>query len=259
MNICEICGKSHDGSYGSGRFCSKKCRMRYIGSQSNKNGKLNGHPQYNTGKTRFKSLNNWTCPYCDAVFDTKRHKIEHVRIVHYQTDRPICHAWNKGLTKKTSNKVAQIADTLKTLIAEGKLPPPGKTFEWTDERRAQQSDRKKLLYQEHPEKHPNRKCAGNRAKMTYPEQITYDWLNDYGFNPIHNYYLKTDSFTRYVDFYVPRFHLFIEVDGERWHNDPSLDQAKDIDAKTNGFYTLRIKPNLGICNQLIEYFNEMRY
>ena len=24
--FCEICGKEHDGTYGSGRFCSPKCR-----------------------------------------------------------------------------------------------------------------------------------------------------------------------------------------------------------------------------------------
>ena len=27
--ICEECGNEHDGSYGSGRFCSKKCSARY--------------------------------------------------------------------------------------------------------------------------------------------------------------------------------------------------------------------------------------
>lgn len=23
--VCEVCGKEHDGSFGSGRFCSKSC------------------------------------------------------------------------------------------------------------------------------------------------------------------------------------------------------------------------------------------
>lgn len=27
--ICEVCGKEHDGSYGSGRFCSKSCGCKY--------------------------------------------------------------------------------------------------------------------------------------------------------------------------------------------------------------------------------------
>jgi len=31
---CEICGNEHDHTYGSGRFCSKHCRMKYISSKS---------------------------------------------------------------------------------------------------------------------------------------------------------------------------------------------------------------------------------
>ena len=32
--ICENCGKEHDGSYGSGRFCSKECAKSYSTKQS---------------------------------------------------------------------------------------------------------------------------------------------------------------------------------------------------------------------------------
>ena len=31
--ICEFCGKEHDGVYGSGRFCNKSCRMKFIASK----------------------------------------------------------------------------------------------------------------------------------------------------------------------------------------------------------------------------------
>ena len=31
MNICENCGKEHDGSYGSGRFCCDKCSRSFSG------------------------------------------------------------------------------------------------------------------------------------------------------------------------------------------------------------------------------------
>lgn len=31
MPICEKCGKEHDGSYGSGRFCSKECARGFSG------------------------------------------------------------------------------------------------------------------------------------------------------------------------------------------------------------------------------------
>jgi len=29
MNNCEYCNNEHDGSYGSGRFCSEKCSKGY--------------------------------------------------------------------------------------------------------------------------------------------------------------------------------------------------------------------------------------
>lgn len=35
---CECCGKEHDGSYGSGRFCSDHCRRVYSGKRVNING-----------------------------------------------------------------------------------------------------------------------------------------------------------------------------------------------------------------------------
>lgn len=33
MKKCEYCGKEHNGSYGSGRFCSSKCARRYSNSK----------------------------------------------------------------------------------------------------------------------------------------------------------------------------------------------------------------------------------
>jgi hypothetical protein len=48
--------------------------------------------------------------------------------------------------------------------------------EWTEERRKEQSERKKRLYKEHPEKHPNFKCANNKKMMSYPEKLAYTFL-----------------------------------------------------------------------------------
>ena len=36
---CENCNREHDGSYGSGRFCSDHCRRVYSGKRVNINGK----------------------------------------------------------------------------------------------------------------------------------------------------------------------------------------------------------------------------
>ena len=168
-------------------------------------------------------------------------------------------AWNKGLTKETNVIVAGYAEKIKDNYASGKVTPYFASYEWTDERRKQQSERKKQLYKCHPEKHPNALCAGNKCKMTYPEQVTYEWLVSYGYKVIHNYHFVTSNFNRYVDFYVPRYNLFIEVDGEHWHKNKAIDIEKDIDAKHNGKITLRLIPKKHITNQLCEYFSELKY
>lgn len=54
--ICEYCGKEHDGSYGSGRFCSKYCAHKYIAkNRVTKEQILNGKYKFpNASKVR-----NW--------------------------------------------------------------------------------------------------------------------------------------------------------------------------------------------------------
>lgn len=93
---------------------------------------------------------------------------------------------------------------------------------WTEERRKAKSEQKKKLYTEHPEKHPNRKLAYNRVKMSYPEQITFDWLKEHNISFKHQ-----KQFGKYfVDFYIQDKNLAIEIDGEHWH-DKERDKIRD--------------------------------
>lgn len=44
MNICEQCGKEHDGSFGSGRFCCRSCSNKWVAlhqSDESKKSKVN--------------------------------------------------------------------------------------------------------------------------------------------------------------------------------------------------------------------------
>lgn len=87
-----------------------------------------------------------------------------------------------------------------------------RTSIWTPERRKLQSEAKKKLYKEHPEKHPNRKLANNRQQMSYPEKLVYDWLTTQNIEFIHQ--RKIDKY--YVDFNIGS--LCIEVDGKYFHH-----------------------------------------
>lgn len=158
--------------------------------------------------------------------------------------------WNKGLTKETCERVKLYGEHVSKAMRESAACKYDHAAIWTEERRKEQSERKKLLYSEHPEKHPNRKLAGNRGKMTYPEQLVNDWLIEHAIEFVQNYQYITDKFNRYVDFYLVEQNIFIEVDGEYWHKDKTLDETKDFDAMQHGIKTIRIKPKYNVIEQL---------
>lgn len=196
----------------------------------------------------------WSCRICHNVFRTRRDMYNHIVNDHNINTG---HAWNKGLTKETNESVAKMAETRSNNITSGKIKYYSNSAEWSLERRQAQSERKKLYYMQHPEKHPNAILAGNRGKMTYPEQVVYDWLISHSIHVEHNKQIKTASFTRYVDFFMPNFNLIIEVDGEYWHASTNdVDHKKDIEALAAGYSTLRIIPKKCIINQLELYFND---
>lgn len=88
--VCEFCGKEHDGSYGSGRFCCKSCSRRYSSlvnkEKKNKNISLGVNRYFSTNKEylekkekkRIKELNKLkdkeilmrikVCPVCKGEF-----------------------------------------------------------------------------------------------------------------------------------------------------------------------------------------------
>ena len=67
--ICENCGKEHDGSYGSGRFCSKECARSF--SSKNTTGQLKEAKCINCGKTIYigkrASLKTCRCNECNNL------------------------------------------------------------------------------------------------------------------------------------------------------------------------------------------------
>lgn len=199
---------------------------------------------------------NYICKFCGKVCKNQNSLRNHERLCPSNPDRNyVSHtlgktAWNKGLTKETDLRVKKNSESLSIAMRNSELVKEHLSNMWTDELRQKQSERKKKLYSEHPEKHPNVKLAGNRGKMTYPEQLTFDWLNEHSIQNEHNYHFVTDKFNRYVDFYLPILNVFIEVDGEHWHKDTQKDVDKDNDALSCGIKTIRIKPKLNVIKQL---------
>lgn len=210
------------------------------------------HCSLNPNRPHYKD-GDWICYYCNESFITRRELSQHINKFHRD-----CKAgpWNKGLTKDTDERIKHCAETYSANVKSGKVKQADHRAVWTDERRKAQSELKKKYYADHPEKHPNAIVSHNREKMTYPEQLAYDWLIGHSIQIEHNKLFVTESFKRYVDFFVPQFNLIIEIDGEYWHSKSiDTDKLKDIEANRLGFTTLRITPKDGIKRQLEIYFH----
>jgi hypothetical protein len=66
--ICENCGIEHNGSYGSGRFCSQKCARGFSTKFNRKETSKKVSLKLSGGKQKNK------CLYCDTIVKKNRHK-----------------------------------------------------------------------------------------------------------------------------------------------------------------------------------------
>lgn len=143
-----------------------------------------------------------------------------------------------GVTSSSINKAKHRGEFKPRTQSEAmklfnKLNPDVAKKTWTPERRKAQSEAKKELYRKNPEKHPNRRLANNRKKMSYPEKLVYDYLRSMDIEFFHN--KKINKY--YVDFCLGK--LVIEVDGERFHTDKEYDKKRDEIISSYGFIVRR--------------------
>ena len=104
---CEVCGKEHDGTYASGRFCSYTCSRRYsslkgaaasakackeklgikcqcefCGQKFDAKLDLKKHlPKCEKRVKRYhrKGQGDWTCKYCGEIFSSRRLMYDHLK------------------------------------------------------------------------------------------------------------------------------------------------------------------------------------
>lgn len=65
---CEFCKKEHDGSYGSGRFCSYVCKQKFAASKS-----------ITITKSKKTYGIKCECEYCNETFNSKRSLNKHLK------------------------------------------------------------------------------------------------------------------------------------------------------------------------------------
>ena len=235
MNICPICQKEHDGSYGSGKFCSKHCRYVYIGRQ-------NKHPVNNFPKSK-KSWGTWKCCWCDQIFETKLKLIEHKKLLH-KSPPP----WNKGLTKETDERIKKSCDTFHKKFLSGDIKLVGHPHS---------KETKELLSKMRSDYLASAKNAGGfrdvgwyDVKNIKDEQYTVRGLWEYNvalkLNELKIYWTKNHYLNYFIDnvkkiynpdFYLPDQNAYIEVKGYFSEKDKiKMDAVLDQNSKVKIYF-----------------------
>lgn len=180
------------------------------------------------------TVNILNCKFCNKTCKNSNSLKNHERLCRENPNKQesnfkfVGSPWNKGLTK-ADPRVEKNAKA----VSESLKGRPSKTV-WTDEMRKAKSEWRKKLHEEHPETHPNRKLAGNRSSMSYPEKVAYDHLQSLGV--VFEHQKQVAGF--YPDFVIG--NIIIEIDGARWHNDEK-DLIRDKKLRSLGYIVFRIR------------------
>ena len=211
MKICENCGNEHDGSYGSGRFCSNHCRHVFIGKQTKKH-------ICNFQNTRKKSpYGTWKCDKCDLIFETRRQLQEHN---HQKHPIPKRSSWNKGLTKASDTRVAKYVNTCKK---RGHYVCPTKGKPLSEEHKAKTSASLKKFYLEHPDKVPY--VLNHSSKESYPEKYFKKiFIKEYFPSFVQDKYVNG----YFLDFAFESSMTYIEIDGEQHYVDKKIVKHDEV-------------------------------
>ncbi len=207
MVICPICKEKHNGNYGSGLFCSKRCSCSY----KNISGIV------------------WKCRICGENFISRRKLQKHRKELHN-----ICnnrynkgnHSWNYGLTVENSDIVRKTTEKIKDMYRNGEIinPLKGKKLDPIIKQKISQTMSKLNSLKEF-------NLGRSEVKWFYIKNInniefcvrgTWEYnvakiLNENNINWIRNHSLKykIDNVlkTYNPDFYLPNEDIYIEVKG----------------------------------------------
>ena len=235
--FCEICGKEHDGTYGSGRFCSKSCCSKANLRKANPN---TSHKRtYSNVHKRNLLSEKWKCVHCGECFINKKELYSHIHKFHPEyTLKGGKRAWNKGLNK-SNDKVKQYAKTLSERYRNGEIKNWCNGSSLSEETKQKISSAMKLAHQEGRAHNIGSSRWNNEP--SYPEQwfmrVVENEFNDKNYH--HEY-----PFGRFsLDFAWIEKKKCIEIDGEqhqRFQEQIERDKRKDALLKENGWQILRI-------------------
>lgn len=223
MKKCENCGKEHDGSYGSGRFCSKSCRMQWIGKTGHKTAIEKGTYKSNCSSIKIKSrkpFGTWKCPVCGEILETRRKLTDHKHQLHptiYSKSKG--KVWNKGLTKETDERVARHSLSLKEGYSSGRLVPHNLGKKHTEEEKHRISETMKRKIASGEIEVPYKRNHYSKGP-SYPEQYFMDVFKNAGIKVEYNFQVGLYQ----LDFANPESKKYVEIDGDQHYLDKRIVQ-----------------------------------
>ena len=185
----------------------------------------------------------WKCHQCGEIFPTRRKRQKHAKDVHYGNKRI---AWNKGLTKETSEIVRHISETFKQHYRDGRFslghPMSKASKEMLSKKQSQRINKfgsggfKDVGWY----KVKNIKGVEFTVRGKW-ELAVANKLNELGIlwirNNLVSYFLR---YNRYYnpDFYLPETNQYVEVKG--YYSDKDKEKMKRVVECNTGIQILFI-------------------
>lgn len=222
MYVCEYCGKEHDGSYGSGRFCSKKCRGAFTAKMPRKH----------------KRNEMYCCPYCNEQILGRNALIRHKHEKHLEMMGD-GKSWNKGKTKETDPRLAKAGQTYRERVKDGSIVVWSTGKKLPDEMKKKISESMKKAHAEGRAHNIGQSRWNNEP--SYPEK----WFMSVIENEFDDkQYVKEFPFGKYsLDFAWVEKKKCIEIDGDQHQRFPDYkkrDMEKDALLFENNWKVLRL-------------------
>lgn len=249
---------------------SFKCK--YCGKEFENSQKLGGHiiwcklnPNYEKNVESYKNRkitkNNYICKYCGEEFSNKKKYNFHEKHCDKNPTKLVYNkgqAWNKGLTKETSDIVKQYGNTYSTNYYKGQIKIWCKDIHLDEDIKNKISCSMVLAHKEKRAWHIGTNKW--RKLQSYPEYFFETFVipnvND------KNYLKEFKIYRYYLDFAWEHKNKCIEIDGEqhqRFERNIERDKRKDKYLNDNGWEVLRIESkylinNLDDCIKLVKNF-----
>lgn len=213
--ICEYCENKHDGSYGSGRFCSESCAMaRPQNAEFLREVNKKYWSKKENRKEQSKKMKKIIEEDENDIFKTVWEKVRRG----YKTGR--LKAWQEGLSKEEDERIAKQAESVSETITE-----KVKNNEW-------HSNRKKSDYYQYKDIKFHSSWEVKYAK--YLDKNNIEWKRP---DTSFKYKYKNDLKKYIPDFYLINEEKYIEIKGfetekdrAKWEDFPEeLEVLKESD------------------------------